>query len=51
MEDALRKLSKDNLTNMTPHPVYGDFLIISHPSISKRLKAIDSINYENIYLN
>ena len=43
MEDALRKLSKDNLTNMTPHPVY-EFLNYSHPSISKRLKAIDSIN-------
>ena len=43
MVDALRKLSKDNLTNMTPHPVY-EFLNYSHPSISKRLKAIDSIN-------
>ena len=43
MEDALRKLSKDNLTNMTPHPLY-EFLNYSHPSISKRLKAIDSIN-------
>ena len=43
MEDALRKLSKDNLTNMTPHPVY-EFLNYSHPSISKRLKAINSIN-------
>ena len=43
MEDALRKLSKYNLTNMTPHPVY-EFLNYSHPSISKRLKAIDSIN-------
>ena len=43
MEDALRKLYKDNLTNITPHPVY-EFLNYSHPSISKRLKAIDSIN-------
>ena len=30
--------NKDNLTNMTPHPVY-EFLNYSHPSISKRLKV------------
>ncbi len=39
---ALRKLSKDNLSNLTPHPVY-EFINYSHPSLSKRLKSINKI--------
>ncbi|MAD59194.1 MAG: peptidase M48 [Flammeovirgaceae bacterium] len=42
MLDALKRLSKDNLTNLTPHPLY-EFLNYSHPSISKRLYSIEKI--------
>ena len=40
MINALKKLSRDNLSNLTPHPVY-EFLNYSHPSLSKRLDAIE----------
>ena len=40
MISALKKLSRDNLSNLTPHPVY-EFLNYSHPSLSKRLDAIE----------
>lgn len=36
---ALKKLSKDNLSNLTPHPFYV-FLNYSHPPVLKRIKAI-----------
>jgi len=39
MTDALKKLSADNLTNLTPHPFYV-FLNYSHPPILQRIKAI-----------
>ncbi len=42
MVDALKRLSKDNLTNLTPHPLY-EFLNYSHPSISKRLYSIEKV--------
>ena len=37
---ALKKLSRDNLTNLTPHPLF-EFINYSHPSLSKRLKSIE----------
>ena len=40
MIGALKKLSRDNLSNLTPHPLY-EFLNYSHPSLSKRLDAIE----------
>ena len=40
MISALKKLSRDNLSNLTPHPLY-EFLNYSHPSLSKRLDAIE----------
>ncbi len=40
--DALKKLSKDNLVNLTPHPLF-EFLNYSHPSLSKRISAIEKI--------
>tara|TARA_Y100000741_G_scaffold219526_1_gene167264 strand:+ start:3027 stop:4268 length:1242 start_codon:yes stop_codon:yes gene_type:complete len=43
MVDALKRLSKDNLTNLTPHPLY-EFINYSHPSISKRLYSIEKVN-------
>jgi len=39
MIKALKKLSKDNLSNLTPHPFYV-FLNYSHPPVLKRIKAI-----------
>lgn len=39
MVAALKKLSKDNLSNLTPHPFYV-FLNYSHPPVLERIKAI-----------
>lgn len=39
MIQALKKLSKDNLSNLTPHPFYV-FLNYSHPPVLKRIEAI-----------
>jgi STE24 endopeptidase len=39
MVEALKKLSKDNLSNLTPHPFYV-FLNYSHPPVLQRIKAI-----------
>jgi len=37
--NALKKLSKDNLSNLTPHPFYV-FINYSHPTVMQRIKAI-----------
>lgn len=39
MVHVLKKLSKDNLSNLTPHPFYV-FLNYSHPPALKRIRAI-----------
>ncbi|MCW9705438.1 M48 family metallopeptidase [Fodinibius salsisoli] len=39
MVAGLKKLSKDNLSNLTPHPFYV-FLNYSHPPVLRRIKAI-----------
>ena len=39
MVNVLKKLSKDNLSNLTPHPFYV-FLNYSHPPVLKRIEAI-----------
>ncbi|HLG23006.1 MAG TPA: M48 family metallopeptidase [Candidatus Manganitrophaceae bacterium] len=39
MSDALKKLSADNLSNLTPHPFYV-FLNYSHPPVIDRVNAI-----------
>lgn len=39
MASALRKLSADNLTNLTPHPAYV-FLNYSHPPVAERIAAL-----------
>jgi STE24 endopeptidase len=38
---ALKKLSKDNLSNLTPHPFYA-FLYHSHPPVLQRIEALRS---------
>jgi STE24 endopeptidase len=39
MVDVLKKLSKDNLSNLTPHPFYV-FLNYSHPPVLERIESI-----------
>lgn len=39
MVEALRKLSKDNLSNLTPHPFYV-WLNYSHPPVVARIAAL-----------
>lgn len=43
MIEALKKLSVDNLSNLTPHPVKV-FFSYSHPPILKRIRAIRQIS-------
>lgn len=43
MVSVLKKLSKDNLSNLTPHPFYV-FLNYSHPPALKRIEAIRKLN-------
>lgn len=38
---SLKKLSKNNLSNLTPHPVYV-FFHYSHPPLLRRIKALES---------
>ncbi|MEX2463173.1 MAG: M48 family metallopeptidase, partial [Balneolaceae bacterium] len=45
MVNVLKKLSKDNLSNLTPHPFYV-FLNYSHPPALQRIKAIRGLNTE-----
>lgn len=42
MSNVLKKLSKDNLSNLTPHPFYV-FLNYSHPPALKRIKEIQKV--------
>jgi STE24 endopeptidase len=36
---ALKKLSVNNLSNLTPHPAY-EFFYYSHPTVLKRIAAL-----------
>ena len=40
LQSALIKLSRNNLSNLRPHPVY-EFFYYSHPTVLKRLSALD----------
>lgn len=42
IKSALLSLNRDNLSNLTPHPVYS-FWHASHPSLSERLAALESV--------
>ncbi len=43
LQEALKKLSVNNLSNLRPHPAVV-FVNYSHPPLLKRLKALDSID-------
>ncbi len=47
MEAALLKLTKQNLSNLTPHPWYSAFHY-SHPAILERVKAIREIKARRV---
>ncbi|MEW5815963.1 MAG: M48 family metallopeptidase [Spirochaetota bacterium] len=40
LKNALITLGKDNLSNLTPHPLYS-FYHYSHPTLGERIKAIE----------
>lgn len=40
LKGALKKLAKDNLSNLTPHPWYS-FFHYSHPALAERISAIE----------
>ncbi|MDZ7772853.1 MAG: M48 family metallopeptidase [Balneolaceae bacterium] len=42
MISALKKLSRDNLSNLTPHPFYV-FINYSHPPVLQRIRALRSV--------
>lgn len=44
LQDALKKLSVNHLSNLNPHPAYV-FFYYSHPPLLKRLKALDRISH------
>ena len=46
MIEALKKLSVDNLSNLTPHKMKV-FMEYSHPPVLDRIKAIRNINIED----
>lgn len=39
LSNALIKLSRNNLSNLRPHPAY-EFFYYSHPTVLKRLEAL-----------
>ena len=41
LQEALKKLSVDNLSNLTPHPAYV-FVHYSHPPLLQRLRALNN---------
>lgn len=47
LKNALIKLSMNNLSNLTPHPVYV-FFHYSHPPLLERIKALESYSAKRI---
>jgi STE24 endopeptidase len=47
MATSLIKLSRDNLSNLHPHPLYAGFYY-SHPPVVERVKNIRKMNYKGV---
>ncbi|OPX98051.1 MAG: heat shock protein HtpX [Syntrophorhabdus sp. PtaB.Bin006] len=47
MIDALKRLAKDNLANLHPHPLYVWFYY-SHPPLIERIEYLQAVNNENM---
>ena len=45
LQDALKKLSVNNLSNLRPHPAYV-FVYYSHPTLLQRLKALEDLKHQ-----
>ena len=45
LKSALLRLSKDNLSNLSPHPLYS-FFHYSHPTLAERIAALDRAEKE-----
>ena len=43
LKEGLIIMSKENLSNLTPHPLYS-FYHYSHPTVAERIKAIDGLS-------
>jgi len=46
MIDALKRLAKDNLANLYPHPLYVWFYF-SHPPLVQRVEYLQTLDYES----
>ncbi len=46
MIDALKKLSADNLSNLSPHPFFA-FLNYSHPPLKERIENIAKVKIKS----
>ena len=46
MVSALKRLAKDNLSNLHPHPWYVRFYY-SHPPLTERIEYLQSMDYKN----
>jgi len=44
LQEALKKLSVNNLSNLRPHPAYV-FVYYSHPPVLKRLEALENVKH------
>jgi STE24 endopeptidase len=47
LANALKRLSANNLSNLTPHPLYV-FFRYSHPTLLQRLEAISNVKQEEL---
>lgn len=45
LQEALKKLSVNNLSNLRPHPAYV-FAYYSHPPVLKRLEALEAVSVD-----
>ncbi len=46
MIDALKRLAKDNLANLHPHPLYVWFYY-SHPPLVERVEYLQTLDYKS----